>query len=309
MSDAFIFPGQGSQSVGMLAEVAGAHAEIGQAFAEASDVLGYDLWRLVQDGPEPDLNMTSRTQPALLAAGVGVWRVLMSAGVDEPAVMAGHSLGEYTALTCAGAIGFADAVRLVEQRGILMQEAVPAGSGAMAAVLGLDDEAVMDVCEQARGAGTVSAANFNSPGQVVIAGESAAVAQAVELAKAAGAKRSVMLPVSVPSHCELMRPAADRLLAELEAIDISAPSIPVIHNVDAARKEAPDAIREALARQLYLPVQWSRCIQAMLGMGTTRFIECGPGKVLTGLLRRIDRSAAGVAAGDGAGIEAVINPD
>lgn len=285
-----VFPGQGSQAVGMLAELAEQHAVVTDTFEEASDVLGYDLWALAQDGPAETLNQTDKTQPAMLAAGVAVWRVWQAQGGATPVVMAGHSLGEYTALVCAGALEFANAIGLVTERGRCMQEAVPEGSGAMAAILGLDDAIVAAVCEQAAAGRVVIPVNFNSPGQVVIAGETAAVQRAMELAKEHGARRAMQLPVSVPSHCELMKPAAEIFAGQLRATVINTPRIPVIQNVDVATHDSPDAIRDGLERQLYCPVQWVRTIGSMAGSGVSRIIEAGPGKVLAGLCKRIDRS-------------------
>ena len=290
MSFAMVFPGQGSQSVGMLAELAEAWPVVGETFAEASATLGYDLWQRVQQGPDTELNRTTVTQPAMLAAGVAVWRVWQARGGDAPAVMAGHSLGEYSALVCAGALGFADAIRLVAERGRLMQEAVPEGVGAMAAILGLDDDTVREVCEQAARGEICSAVNFNSPGQVVIAGHDAAVERAMALAREKGAKRALRLPVSVPSHCELMRPAAEKLAEQLAGIELSAPAIPVLHNVDVSRHDRPDTIRQVLAQQLYRPVRWVETIGAIRGQGVTTVIEAGPGKVLSGLNKRIDKT-------------------
>lgn len=289
MSLAFVFPGQGSQSVGMLAGLAQSSPLVEQAYAEASAVVGYDLWHLVQNGPETDLNDTARTQPALLTAGIACWRVWQANDGAQPAWLAGHSLGEYTALVCADALDFTDAVKLVEQRGQFMQSAVPAGQGAMAAILGLDDEQVAAACTEAREAGHVAPANFNAPGQVVIAGEQAAVERAIEAAKAAGAKRAVLLPVSVPSHCELMRPAADKLASALQAIDIRFPSIPVVHNADVAQHTDAAAIRQALIEQLYSPVRWVETIRYLESQGVDRVVECGPGRVLSGLNKRISR--------------------
>jgi len=286
---AMVFPGQGSQSVGMLSALAQAFPQVVKTFQEAGEVLGYDLWNLVKEGPEAELNRTDRTQPAMLTAGVAVWRLWRAQGGRQPAVMAGHSLGEYTALVCAGALDFVDAVALVAERGRCMQEAVPAGSGAMAAILGLEDAQVVEVCARAAEGEVVAAVNFNSPGQVVIAGAAAAVQRAIELAKAGGAKRAVPLPVSVPSHCELMRPAAKRFAEQLQRAVIRTPAIPVIQNVDVTAHEAPDAIREALERQLYSPVQWVRTIEKMHGDGIRRIAEAGPGKVLAGLCKRINK--------------------
>jgi [acyl-carrier-protein] S-malonyltransferase len=253
-------------------------------------MLGYDLWQLVNNGPADELNQTDRTQPAMVAAGVAVWRVWLANKGPLPAVMAGHSLGEYTALVCAGAIEFADAVKLVEERGRFMQSAVPEGTGAMAAILGLDDDTVIEVCRTAEEGSVVSAVNFNSPGQVVIAGNAAAVQRATQLAKARGARRAVQLSVSVPSHCVLMKPAAEAFAGHLREIAITRPAIPVLQNVDFQAHDEPDAIRDTLSRQLYSPVQWVRTIEAMRDRGVTRLVEAGPGKVLAGLAKRIDRS-------------------
>lgn len=295
---AIVFPGQGSQSVGMLAELAAEHSQVIDTFEQASDVLGYDLWQLVQDGPADELNETDKTQPAMLAAGVAVWRLWQAGGGAEPALMAGHSLGEYTALVCAGALDYQDAVSLVAERGRCMQSAVPVGTGAMAALLGLDDEAVQAVCEQAAEGEVVSAVNFNSPGQVVIAGQTEAVQRAMALAKESGAKRAVQLPVSVPSHCALMQPAAEAFAKHLDAASITTPSIRVMQNVDALLHDDPGRIRENLNKQLYSPVQWVRSVQAMHEQGVSRIVEAGPGKVLTGLCKRIDKSITAAAVFD-----------
>jgi [acyl-carrier-protein] S-malonyltransferase len=285
---AIIFPGQGSQSVGMLGELAAAWPLVGETFAEASDTLGMDLWQVVSQGPRELLDRTDITQPAMLAAGVAVWRVWNQAGGPAPAWMAGHSLGEFTALVCVGALGYADAIALVAQRGRFMQEAVPAGAGAMAAVLGLADDQVVAVCAQAAQGGILEPVNFNSPGQVVIAGEAAAVERGIAAAKAAGAKRAILLPVSVPSHCALMRPAAERLAVTLAAITLEAPRIPVLHNVTVDAVADPAAIRERLVRQLYSPVRWVETVRCLADQGVGLLLEAGPGKVLTGLTKRID---------------------
>lgn len=306
MSLALVFPGQGSQSVGMLAELAAAESQVEATFAEASEALGYDLWKIVAEGPAEELNQTHITQPAMLSAGIAVWRIWQAKGGATPAVMAGHSLGEYTALVAAGAIGFADAVALVAERGKLMQEAVPAGTGSMAAILGLDDDKVVDVCSHAAVGEVVSAVNFNANGQVVIAGHVAAVERAVELAKEAGAKRAVILPVSVPSHCDLMKPAAEKLAERLAAINVSAPQIPVINNADVSKAADADAIRDALVRQLYSPVRWVETVQAMAGEGVDTLIECGPGKVLVGLNKRIVKEMNTIALFDPAGFETAL---
>jgi len=291
---ACVFPGQGSQSIGMLQALAAKHAVVGETFASASHVLGYDLWSLVQNGPEEELNQTTNTQPAMLAAGVAVWRVWRALGGPEPIVMAGHSLGEYTALVCADALAFEAAVALVAERGRLMQAAVPAGVGAMAAIVGLDDDSVRAACAAAAQGEVVEAVNFNSPGQVVIAGHNTAVQRAMTLAKAAGAKRAVPLAVSVPSHCALMRDAAERLAECLAAVSIESPRIPVLHNADVAIYTDAAAIRDALARQLYQPVRWVETIHALHARGASTVVECGPGKVLAGLIKRIDPTLVGL---------------
>lgn len=306
---AIVFPGQGSQSVGMLQELAAAFPIVAETFTEASDALSYDLWALVQNGPAEDLNRTDRTQPAMLAAGVAVWRVWQAQGGAAPAVMAGHSLGEYTALVCAEALAFAPAVALVAERGRFMQEAVPAGEGAMAAVLGLDDDTVREACARAAAGDVVEAVNLNAPGQVVIAGSKAAVERAIEELKAAGAKRAVPLPVSVPSHCALMRPAAERLADYLTQVEIQAPKIPVLHNVDVQVSADAAAVRERLVRQLYSPVRWVETVQAMAAQGVGRIIECGPGKVLVGLNKRIAKEADAQAVYDPATLEAALKEE
>ncbi|MCV6591225.1 MAG: ACP S-malonyltransferase [Marinobacterium sp.] len=300
---AFVFPGQGSQQIGMLAELAQAHDIIEETFAEASLVLGYDLWALVQSGPAEDLNSTERTQPALLTAGVALWRLWLQQGGETPAVMAGHSLGEYTALVCAGAIRFEDAVKLVELRGQYMQQAVPAGTGAMAAILGLSDDAVKDACDSVAQDDVVAPVNYNCPGQVVIAGEKGAVERGIEACKASGAKRAVSLPVSVPSHCALMKPAAEQLAVALAGIDVSQPLIPVVQNVCAAVPETVDELKENLLSQLYSPVRWTAGIQVMIGLGVEAAIECGPGKVLSGLNKKIHKPLAVAAINDAVGLE------
>ena len=292
---AMVFPGQGSQSVGMLAALAEACPLVEETFAQASGVLGYDLWERTQKGPADLLNQTSCTQPAMLTAGVATWRCWKNQTDRLPAMMAGHSLGEYTALVCAGAIEFVDAVALVEKRGETMQNAVPEGSGAMAAILGLDDDQVISVCAQAAQGEVVSAVNFNSPGQVVIAGNAAAVERAMDLAKQAGARRTLLLPVSVPSHCSLMQPAAQAFANDLAAISIKPPAVRVLHNVDVAMHDQPDAIRQALAAQLFNPVRWVETVYAMHGAGITTILEMGPGKILAGLNKRIEKSMQGIA--------------
>lgn len=284
---AMVFPGQGSQAVGMLSELAASHPVIEQTFQEASDALSYDLWALTQNGPAEELNKTWQTQPALLTASVALWRLWQQQGGKTPVLMAGHSLGEYSALVCAGVINFADAVRLVELRGKLMQDAVPQGTGAMSAIIGLDDAAIAQACAEAAQGQVVSPVNFNSPGQVVIAGNKEAVERAGAACKAAGAKRALPLPVSVPSHCALMKPAADKLAVALDDIVFSAPQIPVVNNVDVQCETSPEAIRSALVRQLYSPVQWTQSVEFIAAQGIDRLVEVGPGKVLTGLTKRI----------------------
>jgi [acyl-carrier-protein] S-malonyltransferase len=289
MSFAFVFPGQGSQSVGMLAGLAAAEPVVQSTFAEASAVLGYDLWQLASAGPESALNETERTQPAMLAAGVATWRIWRGRGGALPLLVSGHSLGEFTALVCAEALDFAPAIDLVRYRGQIMQQAVPAGSGAMAAILGLEDADIEAACREAGQGGVVEPANFNSPGQVVIAGEAAAVARAIELCKARGAKRAVPLPVSVPSHTSLMKAAAQRLAERLAALSVRTPRVRYLSAVDAAEHTQPDEIRALLVRQLSSPVRWSQTLKALAATGVAQVIECGPGKVLAGLNRRIEK--------------------
>jgi [acyl-carrier-protein] S-malonyltransferase len=288
---AFVFPGQGSQSVGMLTQLAASYPKVKQTFDKASFVLGRDLWNLLVNGSEDDLNQTQNTQPIMLAAGVAVWEVWCNHSTIRPTWMAGHSLGEYTALVCSGALFFEDAVKLVEARARFMQEAVPAGVGAMAAILGLDDKQVIEICANVAGTEVVSAVNFNSPGQVVIAGHKAAVERAAAAAKEAGAKRAVLLPVSVPSHCSLMQSAADRLDETLQDIALATPKMQLVHNVDVESHTAPEVIRNALKEQLFKPVRWVESIDLMHNKGVTIFVECGPGKVLTGLDKRIVKEA------------------
>jgi len=289
MSLAFVFPGQGSQSVGMLSALAAAEPVVQETFAEASAVLGYDLWALCQQGPEADLGTTERTQPAMLAAGVATWRAWRRHGGPQPVAMAGHSLGEYTALVCSDALDFRAAVDLVRFRGQVMQEAVPLGQGAMAAILGLDDVDIAAACREAEQGEVVEPVNFNSPGQVVIAGNAAAVSRAIEAAKARGAKRAVALPVSVPSHSRLMAGAAEKLAARLASVELRMPNVPEVYTVDVKTHQSVDGIRQSLKEQLYKPVRWADTIRAMLAGGVTTLVECGPGKVLTSLNRRIER--------------------
>lgn len=298
MSLGFVFPGQGSQSVGMLAAMAADYVDIERTFAEASEAVGFDLWQLVQSGPEESLNKTTNTQPAMLAAGVAVWRVWQSRGGPSPDYLAGHSLGEYTALVCAEAVEFKEAVQLVADRGRFMQEAVPIGEGAMAAIMGLDDEAVRHVCEQVAAGDILAPVNFNAPGQVVVAGSTAAVARVVDQAKAAGARRAVLLPVSGPFHSALMHPAAERMAERLRKTEIHNPQIPVIHNSHVAMETDPAAIRNVLVQQIESPVRWVEIIQKMVALGVDTVVECGPGKVLAGLNKRIARDARSLAVSD-----------
>ncbi|MFO1413982.1 MAG: ACP S-malonyltransferase [Burkholderiales bacterium] len=305
MQLAFVFPGQGSQSVGMLDGYA-AHPVVRETFAEASDALGEDLWQLVADGPQEALALTTNTQPVMLAAGVAAWRAWLAAGGPLPSVVAGHSLGEYSALVAAGALSFRDAVPLVRFRAQAMQDAVPKGEGAMAAIMGGDDGAIMSACAEAAEGECVEAVNFNAPGQVVIAGHRAAVERAIGLAKQKGAKRGVMLPVSAPFHSTLLRPAADKLARRLAEIEVKTPTMPVIHNVDVAEHREHDAIRDALARQAANPVHWTATIRAMAARGVTHVVECGPGKVLAGLTRRIAEDLPSYALTDSDAITATI---
>lgn len=295
---ALVFPGQGSQHIGMLRELAERYSVVRTTFEEASDALGYDLWSVVQEGPDEALNATACTQPALLTSSVAIWRVWQELEGPRPVAMAGHSLGEYSALVCAGTLGFGEGVRLVKLRGEAMQDAVPAGRGAMAAVLGLDDAAVEQACLDAAQGEVVSAVNYNAPGQVVVAGQKEAVDRAIALCQEAGAKRALPLPVSVPSHCALMRPAAERLEQAMAEIELKAPRYTVIQNVDAQAHADIETLRTRLVEQLYRPVRWTSCVESMIGLGAQVFIECGPGKVLTGLNKRIARSVKGLAVND-----------
>lgn len=303
---AMVFPGQGSQTVGMLADLATQFPIVEQTFAEASDALGYDLWKLVQEGPAEELNKTWQTQPALLAASVAIYRVWQQQNGAQPAMMAGHSLGEYSALVCAGVLDFKQAIRLVELRGKLMQEAVPAGTGAMSAIIGLDNDAIAKACEESARGEVVSPVNFNSPGQVVIAGNKDAVERAGAACKAAGAKRALPLPVSVPSHCALMKPAAEKLAVALQEVTFNAPKFAVINNVDVKTETSPEAIRDALVRQLYSPVRWSESVEFMAGEGVEHLLEVGPGKVLTGLTKRIVDTMTAAAINDAASVSAAL---
>lgn len=303
---AFVFPGQGSQSVGMLAELAAAHPIVRETFAEASDGAGVDLWVLSQNGPEDELNRTEFTQPALLAAGIAVWRAWQVAGGAQPALLAGHSLGEYSALVAAGVLSLHDAAGLVRERGRLMQDAVPAGVGAMAAVLGADDRLIAEICVQVAHDEIVAPANYNSPGQTVIAGHATAVDRALAALAESGVRKTIKLPVSVPSHTGLMRGAAAKLAERMASISWHAPSIPVIQNADVSSFDDVAAIRNALTRQLYQPVQWTGCVQELRDRGITHMLECGPGKVLTGLIKRIDKTLDARALGMPADFDAAL---
>jgi len=305
MKLAFVFPGQGSQAVGMMNGFA-AHPVVRETFAEASEALGDDLWALVESGPQEQLALTTNTQPVMLTAGVAAWRAWQASGGPQPAVVAGHSLGEYTALVAAGALSFRDAVPLVRFRAQAMQHAVPQGQGAMAAIMGGDDGAVVSACAEAAQGQVCEAVNFNAPGQLVIAGHKEAVERAIGLAKQKGAKRGVLLPVSAPFHSSLLRPAADELAAKLRQVNIATPSIPVIHNVDVAQHRDHDEIREALARQAANPVHWTSTICAMADMGVTHIVECGPGKVLAGLTKRIAAQIPAYALTDSDAVNAAI---
>jgi [acyl-carrier-protein] S-malonyltransferase len=300
---ALLFPGQGSQAVGMLAELLESSEIVKATFAEASEALGYDLANLVVNGPAEELNQTHRTQPALLTASVAVYREWVANNAEVETVLAGHSLGEYSALVCAGVLSLAEAVKLVENRGLYMQEAVPAGVGSMAAIIGLDDDKIQSICAELSGEQVVAPVNYNSPGQVVIAGHKEAVEKASEACKEAGAKRALPLAVSVPSHCELMKPAAEKLAADLEALAFNAPKSSVINNVDVAIETEAAAIKNALVRQLYSPVRWTETVQELAKLGITQSYEFGPGKVLSGLVKRIDKSIACASVNDAAAIE------
>lgn len=303
---AFVFPGQGSQSVGMLAALGAEHAIVIDTFSEASKALGYDMWQLVQHDDAGQLNQTHITQPALLTASVALWRLWLQQGGVTPLVLAGHSLGEYSALVCAGALDFCEALKLVEARGQFMQAAVPAGEGAMAAIIGLDNATIADACQASAQGEVVAPVNYNSPGQVVIAGSTAAVERAMLACKEAGAKRALLLPVSVPSHCVLMQPAADKLKLMLADIAIKVPTIPVIQNVDAKVATSSDAIANNLVAQLHQPVLWTQCVEAIADSGADLVIECGPGKVLNGLTKRINKALQSASINDAASLAATL---
>jgi [acyl-carrier-protein] S-malonyltransferase len=292
---AFVFPGQGSQKLGMLAGLAEKYAVVQDTFAEASQVLGYDLWALSQEGPQEDMNMTERTQPLLLTASVAIWRVWLEAGGARPALMSGHSLGEWSALVCAEVIAFTDAVKLVQLRGKYMQEAVPAGVGSMAAIIGLDDQAIIEACVEAQQGEEVAAVNFNSPGQVVIAGHVGAIERAIDLCKGKGAKKAMALAVSAPFHSVLLKPAADRLAVDMAGVTFNSPVTPIVHNVNAKVETDPAVIKQLMIEQIYHPVLWVDCVKALMAKDATKVVECGPGKVLSGLIKRIDRTLSSVA--------------
>ena len=303
---AFVFPGQGSQSVGMLAELGANHRVVVETFSQASEVLGYDLWQLVQHDQNGLLNQTHITQPALLSASVALWRLWLEKGGITPTMLAGHSLGEYSALVCAGALGFSDAIRLVEARGQFMQAAVPPGEGAMAAIIGLDNDAIALACKVSAQGQTVAPVNYNSPGQVVIAGSKLAVERAMVACKAGGAKRALALPVSVPSHCSLMLPAAEKLRTILAGVKMSLPIIPVVHNVDAKLASSSEAIISNLVAQLHQPVLWTQCVESIAASGVDLVVECGPGKVLNGLTKRINKTLQSASINDAASLAATL---
>ncbi|OUL58828.1 ACP S-malonyltransferase [Pseudoalteromonas ulvae] len=306
---AILFPGQGSQSVGMLADLLTESEVVKATFAQASAALGYDLAQLVLDGPEATLNQTDKTQPALLTASVAIYRHWLAQGGQQPTVMAGHSLGEYSALVCAGVLSLEDAVKLVEKRGLYMQQAVPAGTGSMAAIIGLDDDLVRQACDSVANGDVVAPVNFNSPGQVVIAGSKDAVDRASAACKEAGAKRALPLAVSVPSHCALMKPAAEQLANDLNNIEFNTTDIKVINNVDVSVETEQAAIKDALVRQLYSPVRWTETVQALVAQDITTTYEFGPGKVLSGLAKRIDKSVSCVSVNDLASFAAVLSQE
>ena len=300
---AFVFPGQGSQKIGMLAELAAESPIVETTFAEASAALGYDLWDMIQHGEQEQINLTERTQPMLLTSSVAIWRLWSDRNGPAPGQMAGHSLGEWSALVCAGAVDFVDAVKIVQSRGAFMQQAVPVGVGAMAAILGLDDQVIFDACDSARQGEVVDAVNFNAPGQVVIAGSAAAVDRAIDLCKQAGAKRALALPVSAPFHSSLMKPAAEQLAALVSSTAFATPTIPVIHNVHAQSETDAERIKALMLEQIYKPVMWVDCITALKQGGASVFAECGPGRVLNGLTKRIDREITSFAMDDPASLD------
>jgi [acyl-carrier-protein] S-malonyltransferase len=303
---AFVFPGQGSQKIGMLADLAEHNPIIEKTFSEASEVLGYDMWHLIQKGAQEDINLTQRTQPILLTCSVAIWRLWNEKKGPMPSQMAGHSLGEWSALVCANVIDFADGLKIVEARGKYMQQAVPVGEGAMAAIIGLEDQAILDACTEASSLGVVDAVNFNAPGQVVIAGSNDAVEHAMEICKSAGAKRALPLPVSAPFHTSLMKPAADNLAEMVNAVTFRAPEVPIMHNVHANNENDPQVIKMLMLEQIYSPVRWVDCVKQLKKSGASTLIECGPGKVLSGLSRRIDRELIALATESAADFDAVL---
>ena len=303
---AFVFPGQGSQKIGMLAELAEQNPIIETTFNEASEVLGYDMWQLIQQGTQEDINLTQRTQPILLTCSVAIWRLWNQKQGASPSQMAGHSLGEWSALVCANVIDFADGLKIVEARGKFMQQAVPVGQGAMAAIIGLDDQAILEACTEASALGVVDAVNFNAPGQVVIAGSNEAVERAMEICKDAGAKRALPLPVSAPFHTSLMKPAADNLADMVNAVTFRSPEVPIMHNVHARNEQDPQAIKALMLEQIYSPVKWVDCVKQLKESGVSTLVECGPGKVLSGLAKRIDRELTAVATESAADFDAAL---
>lgn len=304
---AFVFPGQGSQKVGMLADLELKNKQVSDTFAEASDVLGYDMWKMVQEGPQEEINLTERTQPILLASSVAIWRIWLDMQGQKPSFMAGHSLGEWSALVCSETVSFSDALKIVQARGQYMQKAVPVGEGAMAAIIGLEDSIIIEACQSASEIGVVDAVNFNAPGQVVIAGSISAVNQAIEECKQAGAKRALPLPVSAPFHTSLMKPAADQLSELVNSVTFKQPSVPVVHNVHAETEENPDTIKTLMLEQIYKPVRWVDCVKTLKSSGVNTLVECGPGKVLCGLNKRIDKELLSLATDDQSSFEATLS--
>ena len=304
---AFVFPGQGSQKVGMLADLELKNKQVSDTFAEASDVLGYDMWKMVQEGPQEEINLTERTQPILLASSVAIWRIWLDKQGQKPSFMAGHSLGEWSALVCSETVSFSDALKIVQARGQYMQKAVPVGEGAMAAIIGLEDSIIIEACQSASEIGVVDAVNFNAPGQVVIAGSISAVNQAIEECKQAGAKRALPLPVSAPFHTSLMKPAADQLSELVNSVTFKQPSVPVVHNVHAETEENPDTIKTLMLEQIYKPVRWVDCVKTLKSSGVNTLVECGPGKVLCGLNKRIDKELLSLATDDQSSFEATLS--
>jgi [acyl-carrier-protein] S-malonyltransferase len=304
---AFVFPGQGSQKVGMLADLEQKNKQVSDTFAEASDVLGYDMWKMVQEGPQEEINLTERTQPILLASSVAIWRIWLDKQGHKPSFMAGHSLGEWSALVCSETVSFSDALNIVQARGQYMQKAVPVGEGAMAAIIGLEDAIIIEACQSASEIGVVDAVNFNAPGQVVIAGSISAVNQAIEECKQAGAKRALPLPVSAPFHTSLMKPAADQLSELVNSVTFKRPSVPVVHNVHAETEENPDTIKTLMLEQIYKPVRWVDCVKTLRASDVNTLVECGPGKVLSGLNKRIDKELLSLATDDQSSFEATLS--